>query len=245
MADVKQGIPTPRPWGYFATGGWLVLAVVISMIFFIVVLNWLDPEASLKPGVADNDRRLLSYATTVLTPVQLAVLALAARLRHWRTTDYFGLMRPSNREIATALASVIVLSTAEATVIYFTDWRTEYNTNLYVSARAAGALPVLWLIIELVLFVPIAEEITFRGFLYRGWVRTPRTVVPGILVISALFAVTHIQYDWFGIIIVFCRGLVYGWVRWWSGSTLLVILMHAVTNLLVMIKTVADAEWLS
>ena len=67
---------------------------------------------------------------------------------------------------------------------------------------------------------PIAEEAVFRGFLYRGWVRTPRAVVPGIIVISALFAVYHVQYDWFGIFIIFSRGLFYGWVRWWSGSTM-------------------------
>src|SRR5437879_12341445 len=65
VTDGEQGIPTPRPWGYFATAGWLVLATLISTILFVGVVKWLDPEAQLKPGVADNELRLLPYVTTV------------------------------------------------------------------------------------------------------------------------------------------------------------------------------------
>ena len=55
----------------------------------------------------------------------------------------------------------------------------------------------------------------------------------------------HIQYNWFGIFGVFCFGLLCGWARWWSGSTLLTILSHVVNNLWATIVTVATAEWLS
>jgi membrane protease YdiL (CAAX protease family) len=239
IADVE--IPTRRPWGYLATVGWLVLDTLVGTILFIAVVKWLDPEAPFKPGIADNELRLLPYTTTVWTGALLAVLAFAVRLRHWRVKDYFGLVRPSNRDVAITLVSVIVLLAAETTVIYRTGWGTEYGTNLYVSARSGGMLPLLWLIIGFVFVFPIAEEAIFRGFLYRGWVRTPRAVVPGIIVISALFAVYHVQYDWFGIFIIFSHGLFYGWVRWWSGSTLLAGLAHVVSNLWVMIEVVMDA----
>jgi membrane protease YdiL (CAAX protease family) len=83
----------------------------------------------------------------------------------------------------------------------------------------------------------------FRGFLYRGWAKTPRGVIPAILVISALFALIHIQYDWFGILIVFFYGLFCGWARRWSGSTVLPLLLHVITNVWALIATMANAEW--
>ena len=234
-------IPTPLPWGYFATVGWLVLAMLVASLFLVLV-TWLDPEAPLKPGVA-NDLRLLLYTTTVWNGVLLAVLALAARLRHWRVKDYFGLVWPSKREVAIALAFLIVLLAVEVAVSYVSGRRTDYVTNLYATARAGGMLPLLWLIIGFIFVSPIAEEAIFRGFLYCGWVRTPRAVVPGILVISALFALAHTQYDWFGISIIFSLGLFHGWVRWWSVSTLLAGLTHIVNNLWAMITTVMNAEF--
>jgi membrane protease YdiL (CAAX protease family) len=238
-------IPTPLPWGYFATVGWLVLAILVGSILFIAVVKWLDPEAPFKPGVADDELRLLPYAM-VSAGAMLAVLALAARLRHWRVKDYFGLVWPSKREVAIALAFLIVLSAVEGAVNYLTGWSTDYDTNLYVTARAGGLLPLLWLIISVIFVAPIAEEAIFRGFLYRGWVKTPRAVVPGIIVISALFALCHVQYDWFGIFMVFSfGGLFFGWVRWWSGSTLLAGLTHAVGNLWAMIAVVMNAEGFS
>jgi CAAX protease family protein len=101
-------------------------------------------------------------------------------------------------------------------------------------------LPLLWFTVIIV--APFDEEVTFRGFLYRGWVRTERGVVPGILVISALWAVIHIQYDWFGILQVFLLGLFFGWARWWSGSASLTFLLHAGTNLWAMVETAVGLQ---
>jgi membrane protease YdiL (CAAX protease family) len=44
---------------------------------------------------------------------------------------------------------------------------------------------------------------------------------------------------------MFSLGLFYGWVRWWSGSTLLASLTHIVTNLWGVIPTVMGVEWFS
>jgi hypothetical protein len=148
IADVE--IPMPRPWGYLATVGWLVLAMLVGFICLILyfgVVKWLDPEVQFQPGVA-NELRLLP--TTVAIGVLLAVLALAVRLRHWRIKDYFGLVRPSKREVAIALAFLIVLLAVEGAVCYLTGWGTDYVTNLYVTARAGGLLPLLWLIIGVI-----------------------------------------------------------------------------------------------
>jgi len=66
-----------------------------------------------------------------------------------------------------------------------------------------------------------------------------------IVVTSAVWAAIHLQYDWLGIAQIFCLGLLFGWVRWRSGSTALTILMHAATNVAATVETAVILEWLS
>jgi membrane protease YdiL (CAAX protease family) len=120
---------------------------------------------------------------------------------------------------------------------------TDFQKDIYVAARRAGTLLLLW--VALVVAAPLWEEIAFRGFIYRGWVRSSRSVIPGIILISAFFAILHLQYNWFGILQVFCVGLLLGWARWRSGSTYLAMLMHAIINFYSTVQTVVVLNWLS
>ena len=112
---------------------------------------------------------------------------------------------------------------------------TSFQVDIYRSAQAAGWLPLLWLVIVVV--TPIGEEVMVRGFLVRGWHRTPGDAWVVILVTAALFAIMHVQYEPYVIGQVFVCGALLGWFRWVSGSTLLTILMHGLINLEGMIET--------
>jgi hypothetical protein len=103
-------------------------------------------------------------------------------------------------------------------------------------------LLLMWL--TLVIAAPVGEEALFRGFLYRGWAQSPGAVVPAIVVISAAWAIIHTQYDWFGIVQIFLIGLLLGWVRWRSGSTLLTMLLHGLINAWATIQTMIKVHWL-
>jgi CAAX protease family protein len=83
----------------------------------------------------------------------------------------------------------------------------------------------------------------FRGFLFRGWARSPRTVWPAIVVISGLWAGLHVQYDWIGVLQIFVVGLFLGWMRWRSGSTLLTFLLHALFNLEGTLETLVQVHF--
>lgn len=62
----------------------------------------------------------------------------------------------------------------------------------------------------------IGEEITLRGALQ------PRL---GILLTSAFFAALHVQYSWFGMLVILVLGALLGWVRQRTNTTV-VILVH-------------------
>jgi len=235
----------PRPWGYWATLGWTVLAAVLSGIIAFPAVLWKYPDILSKPVDLANDGQLLSFTTIISDAIEIGVLALAARLAHWPPAKYLGLIRPDRRDAAIALAALAVLLPGFDALTYLLGRNivTPFQVTSYLSARASGALPLLWF--TFVVVAPAGEEIMFRGFLYRGWIPSRRAVVPGVVVISALWAVIHVQYDWFGLLQIFLLGLLLGWARWRSESAALTWLMHAAANLWAMAETVVEVHWLS
>ena len=84
----------------------------------------------------------------------------------------------------------------------------------------------------------------FRGFLFRGLVHEPRDALPGILVIALIWSLLHVQYDWLGAGLVFALGIMFGYVRLYTGSTMLVIVLHMLLNLESVGETVFALGWL-
>jgi membrane protease YdiL (CAAX protease family) len=247
MSDISQETAAPRPvWGLWATLGWVILAFVLSSVAgLVVVLIW-RPDAIMSGG-ADmlKDGPLISVTTIASAAVQVGMLALAARLARWPAGEYLGLVRPAAGPalIAIAILIVFLLGYDALTYLLGRDIVTPFQVDTYRTARDSGTLSLLWL--TFVVVAPVAEEIMFRGFLFRGWVRSERSAIPVILVISLLFAAIHVQYDWFGMLQVFFIGLLLAIARWRSGSTLLTILMHMLANLWATVESMIKVEWLS
>jgi membrane protease YdiL (CAAX protease family) len=228
----------PRPWGYTATFAWVLLAAALAigvsaMELTLTSTGRLEDSADLM-----SDGPLVSELTLVSTAVEIGVVAFAAQLAGWRASDYLALVIPERRAAAlipVVSMAVFLLGYDALTSLLSHDVVSPFQLDTYRTARAAGLLPMLWL--AFVIAAPLGEEIVFRGFLYRGWARSPGAVAPAIAVISALWAMMHVQYDWFGILQIFLLGLLLGWARWRSGSTLLAVGLHGLANAWAMIET--------
>ena len=245
MTDIQKAAAPRFVWGYWTTLGWVVVAFALSAGAGFIAVMVLRPEILTSAVNLMTDGPLISLSTLVSATVQVGVLALAARLTGWPAGEYLGLVRPAGRDAVVAFGALVAFLFAFDAITYLLgrDIVTPFQADTYRSARAAGTLPLMWL--AFVVAAPIAEEIIFRGFLFRGWIRSARNAKPGIVVIAALFAIVHVQYDWFGIMQVFLIGLALGWARWRSGSTLLTILMHALINFWGTLQSMVKIEWLS
>jgi uncharacterized protein len=270
--DVSQwrGTAHPPPWGYFATIGWTMLAFFIGAIAGVFFCGWMigydHLDAMAQRYATDVNVRydgvLLSYIYIASSVVQIAIFALVIRLKPWRASEavvsvfeavaplrrwsiaeYLGLVIPSQRAVFYGLSLLVlfVVVTDGATTLLGNNPVTEFQIVSYRTAKQEGALSLLLAVIILV--APIAEEIMFRGFLYRGFVRKPSHAPYAILVISLLFTIVHQQYDLIGLIQVFILALLLGWTRWWSGSTVLTIMMHVMANFIAMAETAVYIEW--
>ncbi|HET7832016.1 MAG TPA: CPBP family intramembrane glutamic endopeptidase [Gallionella sp.] len=98
-------------------------------------------------------------------------------------------------------------------------------------AMYATADPAWLFWLALVIAAPLFEETFFRGFLFRGLESSFIGPVCTIFTTAALWAVIHVQYDAYGVATVFVMGLLFGAARAVTGSLLVPLGLHALTNL--------------
>jgi uncharacterized protein len=226
-------------WGYWTTLGWSIVAFLVGQFVGFGALLWLrggDLDSVLQ---TQFDGVLVTIFIALSNPVTIGVLAIAVGFARSDLSDYFALKWPAAHDLAFGIAALVVLIAAGDALLYLTgrDLVTAFQLQSYTTAAAAGWLPAMFA--AAILIAPAGEEAMFRGFLFRGWVRSPRTVWPAIIVISILWAMLHIQYDWTGVLQIFVVGLFLGWMRWRSGSLVLTFLLHALFNLEGTLETLA------
>lgn len=230
---------------YLATFGWTFAAFVIAQIAAWAVLVWWargDLNAALSQPF---DGALVTISVLVINPIQVAILVMSVRLKGADPIAYLALVPPRLRSLVVGVAGIVVIIGATDLLLIASGRAlvSAFQEVSYTSAAAEGWLPLFWF--ATVLVAPAGEEIMFRGYLFRGFVRSERSAWPAIVVIALLWAAPHLQYDWTGMSEIFVAGLFLGWVRWRSGSTLLTFLLHALFNLEGMIETVFQVRHFS
>jgi membrane protease YdiL (CAAX protease family) len=229
-ANGPTGTGDVKPWGRWATLGLGVIALLGGQALALAALAWwygfhLEHFVNLAAnGVA------VTLIICISTPIQVLLLALMARGTGTSATEYLGLTLPRKSDVFIGIIAVVVFILASNAIskLLGRDIVTQFQLDIYRTARTAGYLPWLWLIAVVV--APIGEETLFRGFLFRGWHRAPGDAWFAIIVPALLWAFIHLQYDLYFMAQVFAMGLVLGWFRWVSGSTMLTILLHGLAN---------------
>jgi membrane protease YdiL (CAAX protease family) len=217
--------------GRWATVGFAVLAVVLSAV--IAAVTTVEAMRIMMPAKAPArfDGTTAAVFGLVWYSVLLITLMLASRLSGPNVLAYLGLDIPRLRHIAITVIGLAVWTVFVDALDFVLDKNTmsPWMLAIYRSAPADGSL--IWLWLAIVVAAPIGEELLFRGFMFRGFVHAPRDAVPSIVLISLLWSLAHTQYDWFTIKEIFVLGVLYGLVRWSTGSTTLTIILHTLNNL--------------
>lgn len=166
---------------------------------------------------------LIGYVMLALAGTGFLVKRTAAE-----TWERLGLRAPGPRDLlVAALATALLFGfTALADVVerrYFPALWREDHAMVEAMAGHLGVVSALLLGLS----AGIGEEITLRGGLQ------PRL---GIVTTALLFAVLHVQYTWFGIVVIFVLGMLLGLLRA-RTSTTVVILAHALYDVISVLAT--------
>lgn len=243
-----SGDPSPagvRPWGRVATFALAFFAMLAGQSAGLMALVWWFGVSLTKLPDFGGDGVAVTLIILTSTPLQLLLLAAFARQRGGDAFGYLGLTLPRRSEAVFGVTAVFIMIVAGNILSWLLGINivTAFQTDIFRTAGAAGALPLLLLLLAVVVVTPIGEEILFRGFLFRGWLRAPRDAWPAIALTALLWALIHVQYDWYVTGQIFAFGLLLGWIRWATGSTVLTILLHGLINLEGMMETLVSLKW--
>lgn len=248
------GLTPPRPWAFWTTLAWGVIGIALAregpyalpycIEYCVRLWNWIEPSEA--------------FAWHRGAWWQLAVFSLsgffligASVLGAWASgcpvRQYLGLVLPSRRDIILGVAVVIALLlmlTVAVTWYVFQVPNGSAAAHSLFSNGTAATLLLMWP--AGVVIAPVSEELMFRGFLFRGWEKTWLGAGGTIVLTAALWALLHTNKNWLGVAFIFVAGLFLGWMRRRSGSTILTILLHVTSNLLLaVLVTLVAIGWIA
>lgn len=236
MAEGAALTASVKPFGVFGTFAIGALALLAGQLSGIIALSgWYGLKLGEVATLAQDGGALVVFIFVSAT-VQCVVLFWAASSRG-NAAEYLGYRLPRRGEVVIGIVVLAALIIVGDTVSWLAGRNIvdRFQSDIYQAAINANLLPAM--LVAITIFIPIGEETLFRGFLFRGWLKTPQHAWPVIVFTAGLFAIIHVQYDWFLIAQVFAFGVLFGWIRWASGSTILTMVMHAVVNLEGMVET--------
>lgn len=233
-----------KPWGFWATLGWCLLigivqiAVATVILLIFVLIEWrgdssLDVSAY---GLSlEKDGTFLSVYTLVGFPTAVLMVFIIITLRGWRLGDYLGTLRLPLKPTLFYLGLFALLLLLEEVFATLTHQTVGEEFVLGVM-RSADSL--LLLALAIVVAAPIAEEVLFRGFIFKSFANSWLGPMGAILLCSFAWAILHAQYNAFYMVVIFIGGIILGMARHRTGSILIPIVLHFAMNLVATVQGV-------
>ncbi len=229
-------------WGFWTTALWVVAAVVLKDYLFPrfehLVLNGTAVGHAIDAHLA-----LGAVNLALVWLVAILLLLAAVWMKRLPVRSYFAWVatRPGIVFLALAAGDAFQLASYAIPYLAGADMTSDAIAQ-YRSAQTAGNPVWLPLFFAWPSFIaaPLVEESIFRGFLWRGW-DASRLGARGTWLLSSLvFAAYHIPKVigtnplQAGIILFedLLLGLLLGWLRWRSASTLPAMAGHFAYNVI-------------
>jgi membrane protease YdiL (CAAX protease family) len=199
------------------------------MIFLVATLAWIGFSLVLEvgigqlPGLHPVAAILLDTAARIL-PAAIALALLFRKVSH--VPRSIGLNGHIHPPVLLGLFALLVL----------VDQPLRWALGRFSSADPTGGLSyadsgmfgLVFLIISACLIAPIAEEVLYRGILYRS-LSNKMGVLAGAAISSVIFASLHF-YDFYGLASVAVFGFVCALLYQSTGSLLNVVALHMLYN---------------
>ena len=235
MTELEQPALERKIWGPWATIG---LGLVIFIAFFTAqtlatvalifptLLTFLQSSAgqidpselivAIEELVATRLGFITAVATCASAVFGLGFVILFTGIRKGISiAEYLGLKRISAKQILFVLGLCVVFMFLADFAGIFVDTAAsdEFMINIYNTSVWPW---LLW--VSLIIFAPIFEEAFFRGFLFEGFRQSRLGPIGAIGITSLAWAALHIQYNTFGMVVIFLMGVLFGIVRIKTGS---------------------------
>lgn len=222
-----------HPYGIIATSAWTIavfVAITIStipaVIAYKIIAPVIDKPVNFSALMEDGDFLWINYIFTLLATS--VVLAAALLLRPRIPIRQYLALRPAAFSKYLIFAGALFLygiSTELLLRLLHIDSMPAWMQAVPANTRC----PVL-LFFAIVVAAPLLEEFVFRGFVFTGF-RWRLGAVGAVLASTIPWALLHVQYEWVYILVTLGIGLILGYAREKSGSILVPLALHALSNI--------------
>lgn len=235
-----------QAWKFIGTSLWgiavfaAMFAGQLSVLAYFLILDHAGFSFDKVAELAGNGL-IVALSVVMGLPTALLALWVAIRLSRVPFADYLALRWPSWRYLLIGIVALVALVMGWEGVSYAMgrESSAEFMVGVMKSARAESALWLL--VVAFCMVAPLTEELLTRGFLFRGWSESVLRPAGAIVLSSLVWTAMHLQYDWFFFAEIFSIGLLFGYLRYRSGSIWLTVILHGLNNLAATLQTL----WIS
>jgi len=223
-----------RPWGFWLTctfslcifGAYVVPQAMVAILAAVLKGSISRPNSMAELAM---NGLVIGVGILISTPVAVGCCCLFAWLkRGMSVAKYLGIARVTWKDYGLGVVAIVLFNLLFAAVGTALG-RPEVPESMLQIYRSAGVPPLLWA--AMVVGAPLTEEVLFRGFLFQGFEHSTLGSAGAVVLTSLAWAVIHLQYDLYDVVVIFGMGLVLGVFRWKTGSLLPALVMHVLNNL--------------
>jgi len=209
--------------------------VLASIVVFLIVSEVLEVTGSKPQTMPQNfDTGSLVWLTFLWYALILGPILISLRYRGFRLGSVFGVDRmPVGRSLLLGISLLVSAYPMVFVVDYVASILLRVNSAndsqeiIRIFENAPAAAQRIPIILLAVVIAPVAEELTFRGYLYAV-IKRYFGAVPALLSSGILFALIHLNLASFFPLLVLA--LVFTVAYELSGSLLVPMTMHATFN---------------
>lgn len=239
-----------RTWSSFYSGlvwmfaGWIV--IVGSQVFAAVILAAIETRrrgarlsnAEGQAIMADGDT--ISIGLPIAMVAVLAIVAVVVNVRRERPVTEYLALNPLPAGVVVRwvwVAAILLGAYALVDTMLGRPMVPDWFVHAYITADHNFLF-----FLGVVLCAPILEEVLFRGYVLRAWLESRLPPGAAIVLLSAAWAFSHLQYDLYDMSWIFVLGLLLAYARIRSGSLYPAIAIHCAWNLASFIVLAMNAD---
>jgi membrane protease YdiL (CAAX protease family) len=226
LPPLRTGADRWKPWtAWVALAASLTVPLVLGIVAALFVVAAGGDVEELPPGVLIG----LTFAQDIGFIV--VPLLLATWLVSRPTAMDFGLRKPHRMWLAIGLLFAVYIGFIVLSGIWVEALGIEQEDTLPDELGVKDSTVNLVLVLILVtVMAPVAEELLFRGYVYRA-LRNWRGVWPAAIISGALFGGIHMGSSPIGFIVPLAiLGVGLALLYHWTGSLYLPVALHALNN---------------
>ena len=216
-------------WLFWGIG--LIAACQIAAAILLGVVEAL--QTGIKPDEAAvqrlfEDGDLIGIAFPLAMVIVVALLALVIKFRRKRSIVEYLALRPQPVGVLIrwlGLAALLLLANYISGVVFDRPDMPEWMATAFATVDYKYLF-----MFGLVVCGPVLEEVLYRGYILRASLESKLHPSAAILLVSALWALTHVQYDMYDMFWVFVLGIFLAYSRFRTGSLYPAVAIHCAWN---------------